>query len=639
MSDTPLADTRKLIAAALERSPDDRERFLTEHADPGLSESIAALLRRSDRGAPLDGGGAASLVAGSRVGPYVVLQRLGRGGMGEVFLGRDPRLDRPVALKCLLASSEAGHDLRARALREARAAARITHPHVAAVHDVVEHEGRAFIVMEYVEGESLAVLLKRDALPPSRVLEIGRQLAAALAAAHAGGIIHRDLKPANVQVTPDGTVKILDFGIAVAFATLASGTTRTALGVITSVPELRAGTPAYMSPEQLLGRGVDERSDLFSLAVVLFEMATGRRPVQSTDPLEILLADIRTLPRADATARAIPPRLADVIAKGLAADPRDRFQSAAEMGAALDSVRADLLSTGTGTGAHPPRREASWAMVMARLSAMIVLLPAILWTLGMISSVAFNATLERSGAFAAETLRANIAWGSRSLVAPLVYAALATTLLWAIRFVLRLVALSPPIDRRLGGAVRRLRGVARTLALDDPIVSAQGLAALGIAALGALVWRFNGLIRAWGANVSTAPPEQLWRLGPDNEPEKILYRMVLTVLFVAFSAGLVRVLQLRARLHTRGGAGPLAALAAIVLALLLLNEMPYRILWGKSLRVEYQGMPCYAIGEHDARWLLYCPRSAAPRNRIVAVDDPAARPTGVTENIFTPLGQ
>jgi len=200
--------------------------------------------------------------------------------MGEVFLGRDPRLDRLVALKCLFSTTSGVESLRARIIHEARAAARVSHAHVAAVHDVLEHDGRAFIVMEYVEGENLAVLLKREPLPPERVVAIGRQIAGALAAAHAKGIIHRDLKPANVQVTPDGSIKILDFGIATALASISATTAADDATTATAVRGPLPGTPAYMSPEHLLGRTVDERSDLFSLGVDVLA-----RRVEWTGPL------------------------------------------------------------------------------------------------------------------------------------------------------------------------------------------------------------------------------------------------------------------------------------------------------------------------------------------------------------------
>jgi serine/threonine protein kinase len=169
----------------------------------------------------------ADLNPGSTVGPYVILDRLGRGGMGQVFLANDSRLRRKVALKCLLSRRNA-RDLRSQILREARAAARITHPNVAAVHDVIEHGARVFIVMEYVEGETLSARLRRGRLPIGTVIAIGRQLASALGAAHARGVVHRDLKPANIQVALDGSVKVVDFGVAAAVAAPAPATAVTA---------------------------------------------------------------------------------------------------------------------------------------------------------------------------------------------------------------------------------------------------------------------------------------------------------------------------------------------------------------------------------------------------------------------------
>jgi len=208
----------------------ERERFLHESCtDPALRDGLIALIKKHSRSTPALPGprtidGTPGLASGALVGPYVVVDRLGRGGMGEVFLAKDPRLDRLVALKCVLSRDIAGDDLRTRIIYEARAAARITHPGIAGVYDVVEHDGRTFIVMEYVPGESLAAVLRREPVSITRVVEIGQALAEALAAAHRAGIIHRDLKPANVQVMTDGSVKILDFGIAMA---VASATTRT----------------------------------------------------------------------------------------------------------------------------------------------------------------------------------------------------------------------------------------------------------------------------------------------------------------------------------------------------------------------------------------------------------------------------
>ena len=631
-------ETQELLTATFEQPAGDRERFVRENCvDPVLRDTIAALVKPVAAVDPpaITGENLPDLPSGSGVGPYVIVHRLGRGGMGEVFLGRDPRLDRSVALKCLLTSRGGSEDLRARVIREARAAARITHTNVAAVYDVIEHDGRAFIVMEYVEGESLAVLLKRGSLPPARVIATGRQIAAALAAAHGGGIVHRDLKPANIQVTPDGSIKILDFGIATALASVTTTRTGTTTGVV-DIRGQQAGTPAYMSPEQLLGRPVDERSDLFSLALILFEMTTGRRVFPTNDPLAVLLAAVRKLPRADDIDSAVPSQLADVIGKGLAADPADRFQSAVEMAAALDAVREELYATSSGRDHPRPIEPPQRTNRLGRALVLTAVTPIVLWTLGRVSSAAFNTTLGLTGAFASEPLVQPMIWGINSLVAPCVYAGLAVTAVWAARFVLGLLALSPRVARPVDAIRRRWRATALRLNLDDPVVLAQALAVLGAIAIALVAWRFNGLIRAWGTTLSVAPNDQIWRLGPANENEKVLYRAVLTVLFLAFGAGLVRVIHLRARFGTPRGTGALAALAVIVASLLLLNEAPYRILWKSSAeRVEYQAARCYVVGQDAARWLLFCPHSAPPRNHVVDRDDPAVRKSGIIENIFT----
>ncbi len=276
----------------------------------------------------------------SLIGPYEVLGKLGSGGMGEVFLCLDTRLHRQVALKSLTASDVAHGELRERVLLEARAAARLNHPHIASIYDVVEEGDRAFIVMEYVAGESLAAHLRRARFPIDRVVDIGRQLASALSAAHAHGVIHRDLKPANVQITPDGSIKVLDFGVARMMSPTASPTATTV-----NVPSAgstaldRAGTPLYMAPEQLIGRQADARADIYSLGVVLFEMATGRRPYLEDDVIDLAVAMAKKrAPAAHEIDAAVPQALSAVIAKALEADPDMRYQSARELEAALVGV-------------------------------------------------------------------------------------------------------------------------------------------------------------------------------------------------------------------------------------------------------------------------------------------------------------
>jgi serine/threonine protein kinase len=322
------------------RCPNRVLRALVEELLRGAARAPESWLKRLDTDGPAALEDAFDIAVGTQLGPYVIVEPLGQGGMGQVFLALDTRLRRKVALKCVISRTSALSDHRARITREARAAATINHANVATIHDVIEHDDRAFIVMEYVEGESLAARLKREPLPIASAIEIGRQLASALAAAHQKGIVHRDLKPANVQVRADGTVKVLDFGIAKtlrdAAAAFASGAT-TAI----EVPGIQPGTPGYMSPEQMMGREVDERSDLFSLGVILYEVVTGYRPL-TREPLGTLSA-FDGLSEASST---IPPGLAAVVVQLLAFDPSLRFQSASEVESALSRL--------DGTGNVPP---------------------------------------------------------------------------------------------------------------------------------------------------------------------------------------------------------------------------------------------------------------------------------------------
>lgn len=280
---------------------------------------------------------------GELVGPYRVLELLGSGGMGEVYLADDPRLGRRVALKRPSDAWLALPDARARLHHEARAAAALTHPNIAAIHDVLDVGANPYIVMEYVEGETLASALRRGALRVERVVEIGAQLADALAAAHAKGIVHRDLKPANVSVTPDGQVKILDFGLATARNPAGD---EGATGHIT-VPGLFMGTPGYASPEQLAGKQPSPADDIYSLGVLLFELLTGRGPFDEKDALNLAVATMtRTAPLVETLNPQVPRELSALIARALARDARDRIASAAQL-------RAELRRAGEALAANP----------------------------------------------------------------------------------------------------------------------------------------------------------------------------------------------------------------------------------------------------------------------------------------------
>lgn len=305
------------------------------------------------------------------VGPYRVLDSLGAGGMGEVFLAEDTRLGRRVALKRPSQAWLAIPEARMRLHREASAAAALTHPHIAAIYDVLDVDAEPYIVMEYVEGESLAATLERGRLPVEQAVHIGLQLADALTAAHAKGVVHRDLKPGNVCMTGDGQVKILDFGLASARGPATGGAAAARL----TVPGQFMGSPGYASPEQLAGAPASPGDDIYALGVLLFELLTGRRPFADANALDLMVSTMtRTPPAAHEVHAAVPRELSALVARALARDARDRIASAAAFHAELRRI-ADGLSAGP-TGAHavvqPPRRTSRAALVAG--SALIVIL-------------------------------------------------------------------------------------------------------------------------------------------------------------------------------------------------------------------------------------------------------------------------
>ncbi|HJT17609.1 MAG TPA: protein kinase [Thermoanaerobaculia bacterium] len=270
---------------------------------------------------------------------FEVLRVLGKGGMGTVYLARDPRLDRPVALKVLHAEDVATDERRARFLREARTAAAIRHPNVATIYEVGESAGLPFIVMEYCEGETLSQRLRNTRLETPQFLNIAKQIAAGVAAAHEHGIVHRDLKSANIIIEPSGQVKILDFGLAKALHRDVPVTVETTTGSF-------FGTIHYLSPEQARGQPADERSDLFSLGVVFYQMATGQLPFDAEVPLMVLekIRDHEPAPFVplDPT---FPPAAAKIIGKLLQKNPANRYQRARD-------VVNDLEELATTTARH-----------------------------------------------------------------------------------------------------------------------------------------------------------------------------------------------------------------------------------------------------------------------------------------------
>jgi eukaryotic-like serine/threonine-protein kinase len=276
------------------------------------------------------------LAPGARVGAYTIVRELGRGGMGRVYLASDDRLGRTVALKALAPHLMRDPAQRERLRGEARAAAALTHPGICTVYALEEIDGDLFIASEFVDGHTLGEEIRAERRPShEEMLRTARELASALASAHAKGIVHRDLKPDNVMRGLDGRLKILDFGLARISAGAGDGMPRM------TKPGLLIGTPAYMAPEQLNGLPVDARADVFAVGVLLYEYASGTHPFAASTALAMMARVLESDARPLVSRADVPSRLADVIARCLKKAPADRFGSAAELLGALGAVDID----------------------------------------------------------------------------------------------------------------------------------------------------------------------------------------------------------------------------------------------------------------------------------------------------------
>jgi serine/threonine protein kinase len=312
---------------------------------------------------------------GRRLGIYQVQALLGTGGMGEVYRAHDSKLGRDVALKVLPRELADQPERRARLLLEARAAAALNHPNICTIHEVGEADGHAYIAMEVIEGQPLNRRLAEGPLPPDEVLRYGLQLAEALAHAHERGVVHRDLKSANVMVTPEGRVKVLDFGLAKRLngEELADVTTRSHATL--TQPGAILGTLPYMAPEQLRGQPADVRSDVWALGVVLYEMAAGARPFAGHTGFELSSAIFHETPPP--LPSRVPAPLQAVTARCLEKEPARRYQRASEVRAALETIESH---TNARVVAPPlPVPSSRWPIAAAGLALVIVLAASLLW--------------------------------------------------------------------------------------------------------------------------------------------------------------------------------------------------------------------------------------------------------------------
>jgi len=298
-----------------------------------------------------------SLTPGTKLASYEILEPIGAGGMGEVYRARDEKLKRDVALKVLPEAFASDAERMARFEREAQLLASLNHPNIGAIYGLEEAESLRFLVLELIPGDTLAERLRRGPIPFAEALELAGQIADALAAAHDAGIIHRDLKPANIKITPDGQIKVLDFGLAKALANEAAD------GELSDSPTLSAhatkigvilGTAAYMSPEQARGKPVDKRTDIFSFGAVLYEMLTGRQLFKGEDAADTMASVIRSDPDFRALPAELPPRVREVLGRCLEKDSKKRRRD-------IGDIRAELAAPSEHVAAETQeRRSRPW---------------------------------------------------------------------------------------------------------------------------------------------------------------------------------------------------------------------------------------------------------------------------------------
>lgn len=319
------------------------------------------------------------LTPGTRLGPYEILAPLGAGGMGEVYRARDSRLGRDVAVKVLPGEVSATEEARLRFEREARTISKLAHPHICALFDVGREGGIEYLVMELLEGETLAARLARGALPMEQVLRRGAEIASALGAAHARGIVHRDLKPANVMLTPSG-IKLLDFGLAKNFAQPNEESLASTIGVADGFTRggMLLGTVPYMAPEQVEGGPVDAKTDIFAFGAVLFEMATGVRAFGGASQASVMTAILtQEPPLLSAVAPAAPPPLDRLVRRCLAKDPSARWSSTSDLELQLREL-LDVSASGTApvresvAGPRPRGAWLPWAVAGTAIAACLV---------------------------------------------------------------------------------------------------------------------------------------------------------------------------------------------------------------------------------------------------------------------------
>ena len=346
---------KQIFQSALERNPAERSAFLSQACagDPALRSEVESLISSHDQAGDSIQAMAAEAatemlendqaIAGRQIGHYQVLNRIGRGGMGEVFLAQDTRLGRKVALKLLRSDFTRNEERLRRFRQEAHAASALNHPNILTIHEIGQEASLLFIATEYVEGETLRESISRTRMALGQMLDLAVQVASALTAAHNAGIIHRDIKPENIMVRTDGYVKVLDFGLAKLSDPKPAHSAGPTLVKVETEPGVVMGTFSYMSPEQARGQAVDARTDIWSLGVMIYEMATGRQPFEGETASDVmsLILQKEPMPLVHSWPE-VPGELERIVRKALRKDKEERYQTVKDLLIDLKNLRKEL---------------------------------------------------------------------------------------------------------------------------------------------------------------------------------------------------------------------------------------------------------------------------------------------------------
>jgi hypothetical protein len=546
---------------------------------------------------------------GEHWGRYRLDRQLGSGGFGSVFSAWDPDLERNIAIKFLrerVADDGERQDLK----REGRALARVQHANVVQVFGIEAHGSRAGLCMELVSGETLHAAMKTQGLFSHREAGlIGEDVCRALAAVHAAGYLHRDVKAQNVMRDHTGKIVLMDFGT----GHDTGGGTRRPLDVV--------GTPAYMAPEVLHGHSASERSDIYSVGVLLYYLVSERYPVEGSSVLEIIDAHDKGRRRPLVEHRPdLPMSFVHVVSRALEPDPADRWASAGAMLEALEKTVHD---------------GAPWVRVLIRTAAAATGAVMGLVALGMINSRYFNIVMGRE-AFVREGFADWLSWGWKSAFAPMVLALMAFVAASLLRLVVKAVVRLSTRARRAADAVPR---VLHRLGLADIETAAAWAVAGSIAALGTTFWLLLPdvalLLGLVNPNIPSAPVAAWHYLSPLNGDRHDAYRLGFEWACLIGVALWILPFRLAARQGRRPSAGILLAGGAVLLLGILLLDFPYRLLYQAELEtVRWNGGTCYLLGERSDDALLLCPDSEAPRTRAVRKGDPGLERLGTALNPF-----